>query len=365
LTLQGAAPSFWLAWVFASDYEGPPGMGAWLDDMQLWQYVPPNTVCGQFDAGGKGIVIPPYDPTTPVLAPLIRMDDTAVIERLKAMDVHWVRLGFQERKGSINLQDYDRMIDTLCAQGISVLGLLNQEMLLRQDYQAPDDETAAAYRAEFATMAGFLANYFAGRVAHWEVWNEPNLAEGAYLPPPRYAHLLYDTDQAIQQASPGAHVLFGGLASAWMDSHEYLNAVYDSLDAQFGRARPFEHLALHPYARNLEGPNPAAYMYADHPLGYATIVDKFLKTMAMRDDAQKTIWVTEIGWNSAQQSSNRPGCFSPVLVQEVEQAAYLKTMFDILFNEVSLWENPGSQGVAKVFWYQYMDVGAVDPCWPA
>jgi hypothetical protein len=237
-------------------------------------------------------------------------------------------------------------------------------MLLRQDYQTPDNGSATAYRAEFAAMAGFLASYFAGRIAYWEVWNEPNLAEGAYLPPQRYAHLLHDSHQAIQQAAPETQVLFGGLASAWMDSYAYLNAVYDALDAQFGGARPFDHLALHPYARTQEGPNPAIYMYADRPLGFATIIDKFLKAMATRDDEQKTIWVTEVGWNSAQQSSNRPGCFGPVLVQEVEQAAYLKAMFDILFGEVSLWEKPGSRGVAKVFWYQYMDVGAVDPCWP-
>ncbi|MCL4861153.1 MAG: hypothetical protein KJZ93_17175, partial [Caldilineaceae bacterium] len=75
--------------------------------------------------------------------------------------------------------------------------------------------------------------------------------------------------------------------------------------------------------------------------------------------------VTEVGWNSAGQSRNRPGCYNPVLVQEAEQARYLTAMFDILFNDVPFWGQPGTRAVEKVFWYQYMDVGALDPCPPA
>jgi hypothetical protein len=248
---------------------------------------------------------------------------------------------------------------------MSVLGLLNQEMLLRQDYRTADAATLAAYQLEFAHTAALVAEHFAGRITYWEVWNEPNLAEGAYLSPAQYAHLLQQTYQAIKRANPQAQVLFGGLASAWSDSNDYLKAVYSELDTQLDGARPFDYLAIHPYPRKAEGPNPTIYMGADQALGYTTILDKFLQTLAEHGDGDKRIWVTEIGWNSAQQSRNRPSCFGAVLVQESEQATYLKTMFDILFNEVMLWDRPGTRAVEKVFWYQYMDVGALDPCRPS
>jgi hypothetical protein len=242
------------------------------------------------------------------------------------------------------------------------LGLLNQETLVRQDFDVIDAATAADYDAEFASVAGFLAGHFAGRVSDWEVWNEPNLAEGAYLSPVRYAHLLHQTGASIKAAAPGAQVIFGGLASAWQDSHDYLRAVYAELDANLGAARPFDALAIHPYPRKGEGPDPSVYMFAERKLGYETILDKFLETMAEQGDGDKAIWVTEIGWNSARQSRNRPTCLHRVLVQESEQAHYLTAMFDILLNDVHFWGQPGARAVEKVFWYQYMDVGTLDPC---
>jgi hypothetical protein len=356
----------WVAWAFRaigkSESAGLSTAAVWLDDLQVWRYTPPATGCNPSPSGDKGVVLAPYDPTAPEPTPIIRAGETQVIARLTDASAHWVRLGIHAQHGGVNLQDYDRMVDTLCAHKIGVLGLLNQETLARQDYRRDDEATVSAYRSEFAGMAEFLAAYFAGRIAAWEVWNEPNLLEGAYLPPARYAQLLQRTYQGVKRANPQAAVIFGGLASAWDDSHAYLNAVYAELDANLQQARPFDHLAIHPYARKREGPDPSVYMLADRAAGYQTILDKFLQMMAEHGDGDKSIWVTEIGWNSASQSQNRPACFSPVLVHEGEQARYLTAMFDILFQDVALWGRPGEQAVAKVFWYQYMDVGASDPC---
>lgn len=348
---------FWVGWAYQA-----PSLA--LTQLELWQYAPPATACRMVDLGNKGVVLPPYDPTKPGNIPMIHADDTVVAERLAAADVHWVRLGFQTHDGILNLADYDRTVDTLCAQGIAVLGLVNQEMLSRQDYASPDEASEASYRTEFAALTGLLAEHFAGRIEHWEIWNEPNLAEGAYLSPSRYAHLLLRTQQAIRRVNPSAQILLGGLASAWADSHEYLRAVYTTLDSELQGARPFDVVAIHPYPRTLEGPDPTVYLFADQAAGYVTILDKFLQTMAEYGDGEKPLWITEIGWNSAQQGASPPWCYTGVLVQEYEQARYLTAAFDILFQQVEHWQQPGNAAIAKVFWYQYMDVGTTDPCRP-
>ena len=264
--------------------------------------------------------------------------------------------------GIVDLQAYDRMVDTLCAQGISVLGLVNHETLVRQDFN--DENAAAEYRQEFADTVGFTASHFKGRITYWEVWNEENYdpkPDDPYNPPrvdpQRYAPLLDAAYQSIKAANPQAQVLFGGLASAWGDSHQYFVEVYSWL----GSSRPFDYFAIHPYPRPDEGPDPQVYMYADQP-DYDTIVDKFLKTMSDNNDGDKHVWITEVGWNSSKGSPTRPVCHDPVLVTESEQAAYLKPMFDILFNEVEMWDSPGTPAIEKVVWYQYMDVGIEDPC---
>ena len=354
-------PEMWVRWAFMSEQPTRSTEGVWLDDLQVWRYTPPPTRCDPLTGGDKGVVLTPYDPTAAKPAPIIRAGDTGVVERLVTAGVHWVRLGFHAQAGGVNLQEYDRMIDTLCAHEISVLGLLNHETLLRQDYGGAEEAQAAAYRTEFASMAEFLAGYFAGRVLGWEVWNEPNLVEGAYLAPARYAHLLQRTYGAIKRADPNVQVLFGGLASAWNDSYDYLGAVYAEFDGNLQGARPFDHLALHPYPRKGEGPNPAVYMFADQAAGYRTILEKFLRLMAEHGDGDKSIWVTEIGWNSASQSHNPPTCFTRPGARG-EQGRYLKAMFDILFTDVPLWGRPETRAVEKVFWYQYMDVGTLDPC---
>lgn len=357
--IQGVAGnnSVWVAWVFESDNNGAFGEGAWIDDLQIWRYNTPATVCGNVDPGDKGIVLPPYDPTANGEVPIIRPGDTLAVDALKAAGVDWVRLGFIHRNGSIDWQGYDRMVDTLCANGISVQGLVNHETLLRQDYN--NDATAEAYRQNFSDQAEFIVDYYEGRITYWEVWNESNLAAelgGAFVRPDLYAQLLDETYQAIKQANSQAQVLFGGLASAWGDSNDYFAQVYG-----FAGVRQFDYFAVHPYANDTYGPNPEIYMYANLLPGEVTIVDKFMRTMSSQSQGNKHVWITEVGWNSSKGLPNRPVCHDPVLVTEAEQAAYLKPMFNTLFNEVTLW-NQATLAVEKVVWYQYMDIGIGDPC---
>jgi hypothetical protein len=349
----------WFAWYFTSNNTGSTRQGAWIDDLAVWHYEEPAIVCGNSDPGAKGIVLSPYDPATNGALPIIRSGHTAAANNLAGSGVDWVRLGLHQKGGVIDWRAYDRMIDTLCVRGISTLGLINQETLVRQDYNLPD--TADEYRADFAARADFIARYFAGRVNYWEVWNEPNLDDelgGAELDPEHYGLLLNETYSSIKTANSTAEVLFGGLASAWDDSDLYFQEVYASL---LPEEPLFDFFALHPYPNDLYTPDPTIYMHADP--GADTIIDKFLRTMFLNNDGDKKIWVTEVGWNSALESLNRPTCHDGSFnVTEADQAAYLKPMLDILFNEVHLWNDPNTAAVAKVIWYQYMDIGHEDPC---
>ncbi len=330
--------------------------GAWIDDFQIWRYNTPDAVCGNLDPGNKGLVLPSLDPTTGGLSLMIRPGDTLAVDAMKNAGVDWVRLGFVQQNGSIDVRGFDRMIDTLCAEGLSVLGLINHESLSTTGYNDP--ATAEAYREAFGNIADFLALHYRGRITYWEVWNEPNFLQGAFVDPIRFAPLLQEAYDEIKGRNSQAQILFGGLASAWGDSDQYFEQVY----TYFSGSSPFSYFAVHPYPKADYGPNPGIYMYAELPLGHDTIIDKFLETMYLESDGNKHVWITEAGWNSAKNLPNRPVCHDPVLVTETEQSNYLKPMFDILFTEVDLWQIPGVSAVDKVIWYQYMDVGVPDPC---
>jgi hypothetical protein len=349
-----------VAWNFRSDDSPNIGQGSWVDDLEVWRYNTPAQTCGNLDPGTKGVVLPPYDPTVGGIAPIIRAGDIQALEKLELADVRWVRLLFKQQNNFVNLQEYDRMVDSLCGSGISVLGLVNHETLVRQDFNNPDLGIAAAYRLEFTNTVKFIVNHYQGRIKYWEVWNEenydpiPGAATGApYVAPELYAPLLDFTATAIRQGNPSAKAISGGLGSAWNDSNQYFQQVYTSL----GTSRPFDYFAIHPYFNDTYGLDPMAYLHESSQMssGDQTIIDKFITTMNNASDGGKHLWVTELGWNSAKGLSNL-GCLSNVVVSEQEQAFYLKRGFDILFAEVP--------NLDKIIWYQYMDVGITGACGP-
>ena len=61
-----------------------------------------------------------------------------------------------------------------------------------------------------------------------------------------------------------------------------------------------------------------------------------------------------MGWNSAFGNPD-VGPWANQVVTPQLQADYLTTGFDILFNEVELWNQSGTRAVSKAFWFAYQD----------
>ncbi len=356
LKWQTAIPAWSRFDVWANGWSGQPKVwvafvaspNTWLDDVRVWRYNTPAAVCGNRDAGKKGVHLPSHEIVNGAWYPIIRAGDVQALRGLIAANANWVRLGFRQPDphSPYSLeQEYDRMIDSLCAAGISVLGLLNQETLVRPIENSP------AYRREFTENVWWYATHFKDRVTFWELWNEPNLPN-LRIEPRDYAALLVDSYRFLGAAHLNAKLVFGGLGSGWHDSNEYLTQVYSSLNADHGGSRPFDIFALHLYFSDKHPLDPAIYLRAPDQLdatkGDRTIVDKFARTMRQFGDVNRRIWVTEIGWNSAKNERGAP----PLAIEQATQAQYLKSSFDIL--------SADAPTIDKIFWYQYHDVIGAD-----
>jgi hypothetical protein len=361
-TSWAANSNIWVAWLFKSDGDDERAQGAWIDDLEIWQYNTPAQTCGGLDFGDKGVVIPAYETVAEEEYPTIRPGDEQMVAGLAASGANWARLVFKQQNGRVQLRDYDHMIDTLCANNISVLGVVNHQTLYRQDFNDDTPGVPEDYRNEFTTTVASLVDYFDGRITCWEVWNEPDYNPGAAigqeLPPfideQLYAPLLNATYNTIQDTNPSAKVLFGGLSSAGDGGNTYFTNVYNVLNNSLNGASPFDYFAIHPYFDPNINPSfdPEDYLHDQSP----TIVAKFMEKMADEGDGSKKLWITEIGWNSADENDPRLDCWQDKVVTRREQANYLTSSFDILFNEVTLWGET-SPAIEKVVWYQYMDVG--------
>lgn len=359
----------WVAWKFTSQYLSPGAPGWWLDDLEIWTYDQPALDCANQDwsyenKGYKGLGFQAYDGP-----PIIRLGDTKALTHVVESDARWVRLPFVHQLGDINLQEYDRVIDSLCASGISVLGVVHNETLWRDDFNTPD--TAEDYRAQFSARASDLALYYKRRIKYWEVWNEPDGGD-TLIREELFEPLISNTYAAIRQANPDAIIIMGGVGSAWSNGgHFYFTAIYQRFKQPPWLSRPFDRVGVHPYYRYENGYSPAEYFYQD--LAYRdpttsftitvgpTILNKFIDVIG---DDHKPIWITELGWNAnitAPPENNPPGaqCTHPPVSRD-DQAVFLKISFDILLNEPKFTD--GTRAVEKVFWFGYKDFSVEKTC---
>jgi hypothetical protein len=341
--------SMWVAWNFESDAENEGDYeGSWLDDIEIARALP----CPALDPGDKALHVP-------------RGELPGQVEKIADADTNWVRLELRmEPDGSLDLDRYAEIVDSLCEQDMAVIGLVDYTTIPSdldgdgEDWDDPEDYLP--YQQLFTETVELLAHHFRGSIRHWEVWNEENGALW-HIRHEYYARLLVKVSETAKAVDPDNQILFGGLDHVW-ETSQYLEPVYDDLDQDWEGARPFDILAVHPYFTKPEDsdyildPNEYLWDEGDPP---QTTLDPYLDYMASRGDGDKDIWITEIGWNSALDNpaiENCPG-MKAWCVGRAVQAQYLGDAFDILFNEV---EDPegNHDRVKAIVWYQYHDTAA-------
>jgi hypothetical protein len=171
-------------------------------------------------------------------------------------------------------------------------------------------------------------------ITDWQLWNEPN-SPLFWKPRPdagEYVRLLRAFDSAVKGVDPGARVILGGLfptPRSGVALDVFLPALYEA-----GAQRHFDALALHPYART--------------PRVAIGRVEQARGILRRFGDAEKPIWVTEVGWAS----TGTP----PALVVGLRgQADYVRQTFDLAAAERD------RLGIAGIVWYSLNDTPG--PLW--
>jgi Tol biopolymer transport system component len=179
---------------------------------------------------------------------------------------------------------------------------------------------------DFANFMTALVERYKGRVAAYEIWNEPNLDyEWGYQPPDpaAYTEMLKTAYTAIKNTDPEALVISGGLATTGEGSAtaygdlKFLQGMYDA-----GAKGYFDALGSHPYAygRPPDETDPWG-------LSLARVVDQH-KVMQANADDDTPIWITEAGWvlqNSWDLDEHETIGVTPEQQAEYLSRAYTKT----------------------------------------
>jgi hypothetical protein len=219
--------------------------------------------------------------------------------------------GVQQTASTYDWSMVDPMVDDAVAQGMSVLATLNSTPAWAVPPGEPAIRGRPASAESFGSFAAAVAQHFKGRVAAYEIWNEPNAA-GFYAPTPdpaQFVDLLKAAYPAVKQADPSAVVVTGGLgpiidfAPIAMDAVKFVRAMYAA-----GAKPYFDAIGYHPYQYTMKF-SEGGY-HPDSPISQLMAIRAL---MLANGDGGKKVWATEYGEPSS-------------VAGEADQAEYLDDM---------------------------------------
>lgn len=215
-------------------------------------------------------------------------------ELAQAMGVKWERAEFQphvicREKGVFDFSFYDRLVDCAERHGISLYVVFSHYWPMRGKRRFDQHDKTAYTPENYTNWVETLrvsAERYRGRIAGWEIWNEPNWTfwDG---PKEDYAKLVSMSYPAVKAADPVARVL--ACSTCGID--------LDFIDRCIRDGARFDDITIHPYRSD---PDERGFLSE-------------LAAVTNRSHGTKT-WLTELGWPT--------GCDSKTY-SERQQAAYL------------------------------------------
>jgi hypothetical protein len=258
----------------------------------------------------------------------------------QGLGVGWVKEQVEWRTiehgpGDFDWEPLDRAVDGCAAFGFKlVLGVVHAPDWTRA---AEGESGPPADYAEFGRFMGQLAARYRGRVAAYELWNEPNLArewQGDTLDPARFVALVAEGSKGVRAADPGALVISGAPAVTGIndgvvavDDRVFLHGMY-----QAGVAQWVDGIGVHPYGfanppdESWQDATHVASSYNDHPsFFFRDTLEDYHAIMLEYGDTERQLWATEFGWPSTENMGemDTTGWEYAREVSEGQQAEYI------------------------------------------
>src|SRR5262249_54229478 len=262
---------------------------------------------------------------------------------------------------------YDELIGAAARNGIRVLPTIYSSP--KWAAPRPNYPPSPAYMDDFQAFTKAPAERYGNNglfwtlnplipkmpITDWQLWNEPN-SPSFWQPKPdpaEYVALLRRAHDGIKSGDPQARIVLAGLFRKPRIHNGTFLPKYLPAISQLGGRDLFDAVSVHPYATTPR-------LSLDAPREARRIMRRF-------GDADKPLWITEIGWATAGQRT-------PLTVGTSRQAKYLRQSFNIFA------ANRGRLRIQGVIWYSFMDVpgriwvghtglftvgGAAKPSWRA
>lgn len=259
-----------------------------------------------------------------------------LIAKVKESGSPWVRVDMgwcsleEAGQGQISTWYQDRLDSTVAAAQAQGLKLLVNIGCPPSWAGGVGYNSYPANPAQFTRIALYLAQRYRGRVAAWEIWNEPDCIGGCPNgAPDKFVQILRAGYQGFKAGDRSATVVSGGISG---NNADWIARMYAA-----GARGYFDALAVHPYQ---DPPTAAPDATCDNRIYRFACLPAIRDQMVRNGDSAKPIWLTEFGWTTAQ-TGDRLG------VDEATQAVYVGQSLDLLRTYAPY--------VTNAFWYTLRD----------
>jgi hypothetical protein len=255
----------------------------------------------------------------------------------------WVKQRFEwrnierDRKGRFEWDEADRVVSAIEKAGLKVVARLDGHAGWSRAQGIFPDDGPPDRPADWTDFVSAVATRYKGRIAAYQIWNEPNLAREWGRKSPNaseYVALLKASHSAIKSADSGALVITAGLSPTTATGDgaqpdvEFLKAMYaagakDAFDLLGVHGAGFKATPEADPARVAE--DPALTNGDQSPLQLRRAysfrrVEDLRQTMVDAGDAGRKVAVLEMGWTSDPRPASPYRWHS---VSEADKADYL------------------------------------------
>ncbi len=293
------------------------------------------------------------------------------LDRVAQAGVGWVRIdvvwaAVELRRGVYDWRPYDALLAAARRRGLSVLAVI----AYTPAWATAGPEISGVPRDvhDWRRFCNRAARRYRGRVAVWEVWNEPNLTRfWAGSRQQYWDRILIPGADAIHAADPRARVAGPGLAH--LPSADWHHWLLDTLRHAGNRIDVVTH---HVYDddgyRDVSAKLDASTPFANQPKLWKVIPPSVREVLKAANARAKPFWLTETGWEShvvgeATQASD----YSGLLGQWLPGTAPRNWVQKVFFYELEDGDGAFSWGVlredgsAKPAYDAYRDFIATHP----
>ena len=291
--------------------------------------------------------ITPTPTTTPVPKPdigvqgqFIGPDGDKGIQSAANLGVGWIKQqvdwnSVEYARGSYRWEELDHLVAEAQARGLKIMFSVARG----PGFSRPEPVEEDGPPSDFSIFRDFmraLSTRYKGRVAAYELWNEPNLKRewrGFDLGAAKFVEFVRAGAEGVRAGDPGAVIISGAPAVTGID--DKINAIDDRVFVREMIAADVGNLVdaigMHPYgAANPpdERATDGAHLrsgYNNHPSFFFLDTLEDYRKILIEANIDKPLWVTEFGWPSVENFGevDTSGWDYAREVTEADQAAYL------------------------------------------